>query len=213
LDHDELKFAIEALLFASERPLSAEDMKEAFEEDIPVEEIRRWVESLKSEYETQNRGFRLCEIAGGFQVVTDARFGPVLKRFYQAREKRKLSQASLETLSVIAYRQPVTRADIESVRGVNVDGALKTLLEKGLVRVAGRKDVPGRPILYGTTSEFLERFGLGSLKDLPALSEYTEKDIEPGLLPPQPAAAEAGDAVLAEEGPESANGEGEEHER
>lgn len=213
MDRDELKFAIEALLFASERPLPVEEIKEAFEEDISAEEIRERIESLKAEYEAQGRGFRLCEIAHGFQVVTDSRFSSVLKRFYQAREKKKLSQASLETLSVIAYRQPVTRADIESVRGVNVDGALKTLLEKGLVRVAGRKDVPGRPILYGTTSEFLERFGLGSLKDLPPLSQYTEKDIESGLLPPHPVSEQEGEAVLTEEGAEGANREGEENER
>ncbi len=182
---EELKHAIEALLFASERPLTLEDIKQAFEEDLQVEEIRELLGLLKTDYETQNRGFRLFEIAGGYQLVTDERFSSYLKKFYQAREKKRLSQASLETLSVIAYRQPATRADIEFIRGVNVDGAIKTLLEKGLVRLVGRKEVPGRPMLYGTTKEFLEHFGLSSLKELPSLKEYTEKDIADHLMPPE----------------------------
>lgn len=183
--NDELKYVIEALLFASERPLTAEQIKEAFEENLKSEDIAAALLSLKAEYEEQQRGFRLFELAGGFQLVTDPRFAPYLKRFYQEREKKRLSQASLETLSVVAYRQPVTRADIEFIRGVNVDGALKTLLEKGLVKIIGRKEVPGRPMLYGTTKEFMDHFGLGSLKELPALSEYSLKDIEPHLLPPE----------------------------
>ncbi len=147
--------------------------------------IRAYLAELKKEYEAQGRGFRLFEIAGGYQLVTDEKFSPYLKKFYQSREKRRRSQASLETLSVVAFRQPVTRADIEGVRGVNVDGALKSLLEKGLVKIAGRKEVPGRPILYGTTKEFLEHFGLNSVKELPPLSEFTLKDIEEHLLPPE----------------------------
>ena len=182
---EELKHAIEALLFASERPLTLEDIKQAFEEDLKVEEIRELLGLLKTDYETQNRGFRLYEIAGGYQLVTDERFSSYLKKFYQAREKKRLSQASLETLSVVAYRQPVTRADIEFIRGVNVDGAIKTLLEKGLIRLVGRKEVPGRPMLYGTTKDFLEHFGLSSLKELPSLKEYTEKDIADHLMPPE----------------------------
>jgi segregation and condensation protein B len=182
---EELKHAIEALLFASERPLTLEDIKQAFEEDLKVEEIRELLGFLKTDYETQNRGFRLYEIAGGYQLVTDERFSSYLKKFYQAREKKRLSQASLETLSVVAYRQPVTRADIEFIRGVNVDGAIKTLLEKGLIRLVGRKEVPGRPMLYGTTKDFLEHFGLSSLKELPSLKEYTEKDIADHLMPPE----------------------------
>ncbi|MGH7198770.1 MAG: SMC-Scp complex subunit ScpB [Candidatus Omnitrophota bacterium] len=182
---EEVKFAVEALLFASERPLHVEDIKEALEGAADTREIQDLLDRLKNDYESQSRGFRLMELAGGYQLVTDERFAELLKRFYQSREKKRLSQASLETLSVVAYRQPVTRADIEFIRGVNVDGALKTLLEKGLVRVAGRKEVPGRPMLYGTTNEFLEHFGLNSLKDLPALKEYTEKDLSENLLSPE----------------------------
>ena len=182
---EEIKFAVEALLFASERPLHVEEIKEALEGAADPREIQDLLGELKNDYESQSRGFRLMELAGGYQLVTSERFAELLKRFYQSREKKRLSQASLETLSVVAYRQPVARADIEFIRGVNVDGALKTLLEKGLVRVAGRKEVPGRPMLYGTTKEFLEHFGLNSLKDLPALKEYTEKDIPENLLSPE----------------------------
>ena len=185
MDNNDLKYVIEALLFASERPLTAEQIKQAFDENLSAEDISSSLEALRTDYEAQGRGFRLFEIAGGYQLVTDPRFSAYLKKFYQEREKKRLSQASLETLSVIAYRQPVTRADIEFIRGVNVDGALKTLLEKGIVKIIGRKEVPGRPMLYGTTREFLDHFGLKSVKELPALSEYTLKDLEPGLLPPE----------------------------
>lgn len=180
---DNLKAALEALLFASERPLTPEEMKNAFEEGISAADIRAQIEVLRNEYDQDERGFRIYEIAGGFQLASDIRFAEVLKRFYQSREKKKISQAGLETLSVIAYRQPVTRAEIEAIRGVNVDGAVRTLMEKGLIRIAGRKEVPGRPILYGTTQMFLEHFGLKSMQELPPLSEYSLKDLDPGLLP------------------------------
>lgn len=185
MDSTELRRSIEALLFASERPLSAEEMQEAFSGQVSARDIRKEVDALREECDTQRRGFRVYEIAGGFQLASALDFAQVLKRFYQAREKKKMSPASMETLSVIAYRQPVTRADIEGVRGVNVDGAVRGLLEKGLIRIVGRKEVPGRPILYGTTREFLEHFGLKSLEGLPPLSEYSLKDLDPNLLPPE----------------------------
>ncbi len=177
------KRGLEALLFAAERPLTTDEMAAAFEPALKAGEVDELLGELRGEYELQQRGFRLYEIAGGYQLVTDARFESQLKRFYQARLKKRLSQATLETLSIIAYRQPVTRADIEFIRGVNVDGALKTLLEKDLVRIAGKKDVPGRPLLYGTTKNFLERFGLNSVDELPPLSQFTERDIQDQLVP------------------------------
>ncbi len=185
MDSMELRKSIEALLFASEKPLSAEEMKEAFEEDIPAKDIKAEIEALRAEYEETRRGFRIYEIAGGFQLASAIDFAEVLKRFYQARDKKKMSPASLETLSVIAYRQPVTRAEIEAIRGVNVDGAMKGLMDKGLIRITGRKEVPGRPLLYGTTRDFLDRFGLKALDELPPLSEYSIKDLDPALLPPE----------------------------
>ena len=190
MNDNELKYIIEALLFASERPLTIEQIKQAFsaeggDESVSTEDVSASLEALRSDYENQGRGFRLFGIAGGFQLATDPRFGPYLKKFYQEREKKRLSRASLETLSVIAYRQPVTRADIEFIRGVNVDGAIKTLLEKGIVKIVGRKEAPGRPMLYGTTKEFLDHFGLSAVKDLPSLTEYSLKDLDPNLLPPE----------------------------
>ena len=181
----ETKFVIEAVLLASEKPLGIDQLKQAFEEALSAEELRGCLQALKEEYEAQARGFRLVELAGGWQLVTDALLAPYLKRFFQSREKKKLSQGALETLSVVAYKQPVTRADIEFIRGVNVDGALKALLEKRLVRLVGRKEVPGRPMLVGTTREFLDHFGLNTLQALPSLTEFTEKDISSQLLPPE----------------------------
>ena len=183
METQDLKFILEAILFASDRSLTAEELKDAFEEEISAATLKAALVELGKDYEEQGRGFSLKEIAGGYQILTHERFSSYLKYFYQSREKKKLSPAGLETLSVIAYKQPVTKADIEFVRGVNVDGPLKTLLEKNLVKIAGRKEVPGRPILYGTTKDFLAHFGLNSLKELPPLSEFTEKDIDQNLLP------------------------------
>ncbi len=211
---DEFKYAVEALLFASERPLSVTEIAQAFsaeggsafggDSDLGDAKIRETLNELKSDYLSQRRGFRLLEIAGGFQLVSDPRFAETLKKFYQSRIKKRLTQASLETLSVIAYRQPVTRADVEFIRGVNIDGALKSLLEKNLVRISGRKDVPGRPMLYGTTRQFLEHFGLNSLEDLPALKNYSEKDLDPALIPPGMRTTEAGESTVAND--ETQNG-------
>lgn len=185
MENEDLKRSIEALLFASEKSLTPEEIKNAFAGEVETGEIRAALDELREEYEAQRRGFRMYEIAGGYQLASAIDFAEVLKRFYQEREKKRMSPASLETLSVIAYRQPVTRADIEAIRGVNVDAAVKGLLDKGLIKIAGRKEVPGRPILYGTTREFLEHFGLKSLEDLPPLSEYSLKDLDPSQLPPE----------------------------
>lgn len=212
----ELKYVLEALLFASDRPLQTEEMKNAFEAgQVASEDIREALLSLAHDYAQQNRGFMLKEIAGGWQILTHDRFSTYLKRFYQAREKKKLSPASLETLSVVAYKQPVTKADIEFVRGVNVDGPLRTLLEKNLVKIAGRKEVPGRPLLYGTTKEFLSHFGLNSIRELPPLSEFSEKDLDPDSLPaslrvPAPAPAEEAGETAEAAGPAGEGSEAEE---
>lgn len=178
MEQGHLKAVIEALLFAGERPLGAEEIAQAFEEPVGAGQIEETLRLLREEYEAEGRGFRVLSVAGGFQIATDPALGEILKRFYQSREKKRLSPASLETLSVVAYKQPVAKADIEFIRGVNVDGALKSLSEKDLIRVVGRKDAPGRPMLYGTTPFFLERFGLNSLRDLPPLTTFSAKDIE-----------------------------------
>jgi segregation and condensation protein B len=168
---DNLKSAIEALLFASECPLTIEQLRQALD-NLDADTIRKALEELKSEYELENRGIRLSEVAGGFRLVTATTFATFLKKLFKERYTERLSKPALETLAIIAYKQPLTRSEIESLRAVNVDGVMKNLLDKGLVRITGRKKAPGRPIVYGTTRLFLERFGLKSLEDLPKLETF-----------------------------------------
>ena len=177
MEPNEAKKIIEALLFTSEKPITIEQIKEVLE-DIETKDIRNAVLELKAEYETLGRSFKIFEVAGGFQMVTEPAFAEYLKKFYRAKSKDKLTKQALETLAIIAYRQPITKAEIEDIRGVNVDGVVETLGDRLMIRVVGRKDAPGRPILYGTSKEFLERFGLSSLNELPKLSEFTEADID-----------------------------------
>jgi segregation and condensation protein B len=176
MDNDQAKKIIEALLFVSDKPVSIDALKDVLKEVEPTG-IRELVEDLNGEYSTQGRSFQIKEIAGGFQMLTD----PLYSRWISALYKRppdRLSGPSLETLAIIAYRQPITRTDIEAIRGVNVDGVLHTLEERDLIRTRGRVDGPGRPILYGTTSEFLQHFGLKSLEELPKLKEFKETDLD-----------------------------------
>lgn len=177
MEQAETKRIIEALLFTSEKPIAVDQIREVLDEVEP-KDIRAIILELKSEYETLGRSFKIYEVAGGFQMVTEPAFAEYLKKFYKIKSKDKLTKPALETLAIIAYRQPITRADIEDIRGVNVDGVVKTLADRMLIRITGRKDAPGRPILYGTTKEFLERFGLSSLGELPKLSEVTEADLD-----------------------------------
>lgn len=171
-DQNILKSVIEALLFINEKPLMLEQVKEVLE-GLDTTVIRDLLNQLKTEYEQRNSGLRIAEIAGGFQMITSEDCASYIKKFYKLRHKERLSGPSLETLAVIAYKQPVTRLEIESIRGVNVDGVISTLLEKGLARIAGRRDVLGRPFVYGTTRQFLEYFGLKSLDDLPKMEDFS----------------------------------------
>jgi segregation and condensation protein B len=176
MELSEAKKIIEALLFTSEKPIAIEQMKEVIEE-IEAKDIKAALLELKSEYENLGRSFKVYEVAGGYQMVTTPEFADYLKKFYKVKSKDKLSKPALETLAIIAYRQPMTKAEIEDIRGVNVDGVIETLSDRVMIRITGRKDAPGRPILYGTTREFLDRFGLSSLNELPKLSDFTEADI------------------------------------
>jgi len=171
-DLSQIKSVIEALLFINDKPLVLDQVKEVLE-GLDTNVIRDLLLQLKSEYEQRNSGLRIVEVAGGYQMITSEDIAPYIKKFYKLRHKEKLSGPSLETLAVIAYKQPVTRLEIESIRGVNVDGVINTLLEKGLIRIAGRKDVLGRPFVYGTTRQFLEYFGLKSLDDLPKMEDFS----------------------------------------
>jgi segregation and condensation protein B len=167
----ELKPLVEALLFGADGPLRIDRLAEVLE--VERSEAAAAVQALASEYEVQSRGFFLQEVAGGYQLRTRPEFAEYLRRLGRTRPF-KFSRPALETLAIIAYRQPVTRTEIEYLRGVDSGSVLKTLLDKHLVRILGKKDVPGRPAIYGTTREFLELFGLPDLASLPTLKEFSE---------------------------------------
>ncbi|MCX7661978.1 MAG: SMC-Scp complex subunit ScpB [Candidatus Omnitrophica bacterium] len=170
---EEVKLIIEALLFVNEKPLTLEAIKGILE-DFNTEKIREILEELKKDYETQNRGIRIQEVAGGFQMVTNPYVSPYLKKFFKKHRIERLSQSALETLSIIAYKQPVTKKEIEILRNVDCSGVIKHLLEKNLIRIVGRRDSMGRPFVYRTPKEFLEYFGLKSLEDLPKLEDFSK---------------------------------------
>ncbi|MCD6080529.1 MAG: SMC-Scp complex subunit ScpB [Candidatus Omnitrophica bacterium 4484_49] len=172
-DKQKLKNIIEALLFVSDKPLSLEHIREVVE--VEKSEIKSLIEELRQEY-LSNHCFRLREVAGGYQMVTDPEYAQWLRKLFRGGRKEKLSRPALETLAIIAYKQPVTKPEIEHIRGVDADGVVRTLLERGLIRIAGRKNVLGRPILYATTKKFLEYFGLNSLNDLPPLDELVKME-------------------------------------
>lgn len=183
----ELKFILEAILFSAQKPLSIKELRDIFAaavehaegndtvrglKKVKEEQLTGALEELAREHEGANRSYRLVCVAGSWQFVTQPDFAPWLKALvgHRARPPR-LSQPALETLAIIAYRQPLTRAEIEQVRGVAVDGVMQTLLERGLIEQLGRAEVVGRPMTYGTTSQFLEYFGMRNLEDLPAADE------------------------------------------
>jgi segregation and condensation protein B len=146
--------------------------------------VKQVLRCLQEDYEKAGRGVQLVEVAGGFQLVTRPEYAPWIKRLEKSKPAPKLSRSALESLAVIAYKQPIVRAEIEQIRGVETSGVLKTLLERKLVRIVGRKDEPGRPILYGTTKYFLQHFGLRDLSELPPLREFKELgEAEQAMLP------------------------------
>lgn len=177
LEKDQVKSAIESLIFISNKPLLIDDIKKLFD-NLEASKIRQIVEELKKEYQKRLSGINIVEIAGGFQMVTSAVNAAHVKAFYKIKHTEKLSGPSLETLAIIAYKQPVTKVDIEALRGVNVDGVIKNLLEKNLIKIVGRKEVIGRPFVYGTTRLFLDYFGLKSLDELPKIEEFTQQDLD-----------------------------------
>lgn len=171
LNKEELKSIIEGLIFASEVPLSADRIREIID-GADRKDILHCISLLKDEY-GEGRGIYLAEVAEGYQFRTRPRFAGYLQKLYRIKSP-KFSQPSLETLAIIAYRQPITRAEVDELRGVDSGGVIKSLLDKKLIRIVGKKDVPGRPMIYGTTKEFLEVFGLNDLKSLPTLKDLAE---------------------------------------
>jgi len=160
---------VEAVLFASDEPLTAARLANIVE--TYTKQVREQIKNLNEKYRANNNAFRIEQIAGGFQMLTLSPYNHWLKKLLRARSDSKLSAAALETLAIIAYKQPVMRADIEVIRGVAAGEVIRSLTYKGLVKIVGRAEVLGRPMLYGTTKKFLEVFGLNSLKDLPKVEE------------------------------------------
>jgi segregation and condensation protein B len=208
----ELKFILESLLFSAQKPLSVKELREvlanaAEHEDadatakslakIKEGELTAALEQLAREHETAARSYRLACVAGSWQFVTQPEFSQWLRALVGVKIRpSRLSQPALETLAIIAYRQPATRAEVEQIRGVNVDGTMQTIMERGLVETVGRAEVVGRPPTYGTTALFLEYFGLRGLEDLPAADELRRIPVE---KPPAPVTADPGLATAAPE--------------
>ncbi|MBI5150163.1 MAG: SMC-Scp complex subunit ScpB [Candidatus Omnitrophica bacterium] len=166
-----VKGVVEALLFVNEKPVTLDQIKRVL--GTPgVAEIKNIIQALSEEYKQRQSGIRIVEIAGGYQMLSSPGYASYIRDFYKTKHKEKLSKPALETLAIVAYKQPVTRTDVELIRGVNSDGVIAHLLSKELIKPVGRKDVPGRPFLYGTTKQFMEYFGLKSLDDLPKLEEF-----------------------------------------
>jgi len=176
------KSLIEALVFAAKEPLTIKQMKDIYEGEgaqsylrqLDADEVEASIDELNAEYEKAEKPYRIIRIAGGYQFATISMYADWIGRLYKEQGRRKLSQSAIESLAIIAYKQPVTKSDIESIRGVNCDYVLKTLLEKELVTIVGREHAPGRPLLYGTTREFLKHFGLNEITDLPRPREIEE---------------------------------------
>jgi segregation and condensation protein B len=168
----ELKAIVEALVFASPEPVTLKALVKLLDTE-PKEEIVAAIDALKQDYDRPG-GLQMVEVAGGYQIVTRPELHEWVRRLFHERTTQKLSVAALETLAVIAYKQPVTAPEVAEIRGVNTVGVLGTLIERKLIKIVGRKQVVGRPFLYGTTREFLERFGLNDLSDLPKVEDMSE---------------------------------------
>jgi segregation and condensation protein B len=194
---------IEALLFSAQKPLSIREITAAIrgaENDefgsneftrVKEAEVAAALEQLKIEYIEQGRAFQLTEKAEGLQLATDPSFAKWVRQLFPAPKPARLSAPALETLAIIAYRQPITRADVEAVRGVNIDGVLQTLMERGLVKIAGRAEIPGRPLLYETTQFFLDHFGLRNLDELPNVEELRKRNLPVARVVAPPESSES----------------------
>lgn len=170
----DLKNIIESLLFVAEEPLSIDKIKEVLE-TVDGKEIRLTLQHLSEDYQARGGGFKMCEVAGGWQLRSRSEYHEWIKRLLQPSPQR-LSRAALETLAIIAYKQPIIRADIEHIRGVDSGGVLRQLMERKLIRVLGRREIAGRPLIYATTKVFLELFDLKDLRDLPSPAEIEQLD-------------------------------------
>ncbi len=195
MEQAQAKRILEAILFVVSQPVSLKRVGEILQ-GPDTAQIRRLIGALNEDYQRGGRAFQIQEVAGGYQLVTDPQLAPWIRRAFQSHKPDQVSAAAMETLAIIAYRQPVTKAEIEAIRGVDISASLETLVERGFVRIAGRKDSPGRPFLYGTTAGFLRHFGLSSIEalpnmDLPAVKEpQAEAPSATGVPPPAPGQAD-----------------------
>ncbi len=171
-----LDLYIEALIFASDYALNIEEIRKivtvTFDQKFKKQHIQELVDNIREKYDDDNMAIELRAIAGGYMFMTKPTYHRIIGDFLKITSKKKLTKAALETLSIIAYKQPITKSEIESIRGVNADYAVQKLLEKELVEISGRADSPGRPLLYGTSTKFLNHFGIEGTKDLPKLKEF-----------------------------------------
>jgi segregation and condensation protein B len=196
LEDQELKSAIEAVLLISGNPLSVDRLKALFEE-ATQEQIEAQLAQLRQDYEERGSGIMLAEVAGGYQLASRPENAGWIRKFRSVKTSTKLSRPALETLAIVAYKQPITRAEVETIRGVNIGGIMRNLMERRLVKIVGKKDVPGKPMLYGTTQDFLQYFGLKDLSSLPTLREFQE--LEAGEEVMEEASAAEGERAGREE--------------
>ncbi|MFZ5996071.1 MAG: SMC-Scp complex subunit ScpB [Nitrospirota bacterium] len=174
MEDKQKKALLEAMLFVAGEPVTAAGIAKAT--DLQEQEIRRLMDELIVEYRERNAGLLIAEISDGYQMVTHPEYAVWLKRFKNITQSNKLTTSALETLAIIAYKQPVTKLEVDQLRGVNSDGAVKSLLDKRLIKIVGKKESPGRPFLYGTTKEFLQYFGLKNLSELPPITEFLKEE-------------------------------------
>ncbi|HEY5741802.1 MAG TPA: SMC-Scp complex subunit ScpB [Terrimicrobiaceae bacterium] len=210
LSNSSLKRIVEAILFASQRPVSVKDLQgilksaaEAEKDDpgiialskIKEPALRAVIDELGADCSDSSRAYELRESAAGWQLVTKPEFAPWLRQLFPEYRSARLSAPALETLAIVAYRQPITRADIEAIRGVAVDGVVQTLLDRGLVKIAGRAEVPGRPLLYETTQNFMHHFGLRNLDELPNVAELRATHLPVAQVAPEPKMAAGSEQI------------------
>lgn len=169
----EIKSILEAILFAANEPISIKQFSQVLG-DVSTHDIREQLIALEDDYQAANRSFQLIEIANGFQVCSRPEYRDWIEKFYTRQVRVRLSPPALETLAIVAYKQPVTRTEVEEIRGVNSDSVVNSLIQKGLIRIAGRKPGQGRSLLFATTDRFLEQFGLKNLSELPSIEEIEE---------------------------------------
>jgi len=196
LEDQQLKSAIEALLFVSSNPVSLDRLKGIFDE-ASQEQIETQMQALLYEYDNRGAGIMLTEVAGGYQLATRPENVSWIRKFKSVKVSAKLSKPALETLAIVAYKQPITRMEVEAIRGVNIGGIMRNLMERRLVKIVGKKDVPGKPMMYGTTVEFLQYFGLKDLSGLPTLKEFQELEAGEEVMEEVPIAS--ADAVRSDE--------------